>query len=430
MKRLELLRSWILVLVSAWIAAPCPQTLVWAQDIRAPFDLETARVLPGGIRSPRFKTVFTSIDERFDGQGTAQPVSAKLNKTVTFADVIAARSTDAEKNEIRGLLSNAGLSETDSPGFTTGDVAVAATVFAPVFSIGLTDWWTAAIAAPIYFVNIHATSAFVAGPSAQRVIDEANKSGIEKANEVADKLNNAVNEKLARLGYQPIANKSFTALSDIRIINKFKVLESGDAGMMHTVTLKGEATLPTGRVQSPDDLLSIPVGDGQWDLGAGVIYDLTLASIIRLNAFGGYTAQLPSTMEHRLPTSATDSLSADKERVWKDLGDLASTGSSVSLDLPGTGVTLGAGYMYQFMNTTSVRNGTIAAASRYRLLEDLFPLRDLHSGLLMVGFSSVEMFKAKRFPLPFQANLTYSAPFGGRNSTTNSMLQTELVLFF
>ncbi len=421
------------------------QSAAFAQDVRAPFDLETARVLPKGIRNPRIKTVFTNIDDRFDAQGIAQPISAKLNKTVLFSDVIAARGTEEEKNILRGLLANAGLSESDSPGFTSGDIAVGVTVLAPVLAWGFTDWWTAAVAVPVSFVNIKATSAFVAGPAAQTFVNQVSKSGVYSANEAADKMNNAINEKLSRLGYQPIASKSFAALGDIRLVNKFKVLDKTTGSFNHLLSLKAETTLPTGQTQSPDDLLSIPVGDGQWDIGAGVAFDETLAirsdmsregvcglnfnADLRLNVFGGYVAQLPATAEVRLPTSASDSLSADKEQVWRDFGDTVQTGTSLTLDILGTGFTLGAGYMFQYMPKSSVSNGAFAE-ERYRLLEDLYPERSLHTGILMAGFSTLDFFRAKKFPLPFQTNISYSAPFAGRNTTTNSMFQAELVLFF
>jgi hypothetical protein len=49
---------------------------------------------------------------------------------------------------------------------------------------------------------------------------------------------------------------------------------------------------------------------------------------------------------------------------------------------------------------------------------------------MMAGFSTVEFYKQKKFFLPFQANISYSAPIAGRQSTTNPMLAAELVMFF
>jgi hypothetical protein len=430
---------------AAFLAALTAMPSALAQDIRPPTDLETARVLPRNIRNPRFKTLFTNIDGRYDSRGVAEPLAAKLNKTVTFSDVINARETEYERNEIRGLLANAGLNETDSPGFTTGDISVGATVLAPVLAWGFTDWWTSAVAVPIYFISIKAASGFVASPESQKFITEVEKSGPDKANEAVEKLNNAINDKLARLQYQPLENKNFTALSDIRLVNKFRVLQATTGSFDHTLSLKAETTLPTGQVQSPDDLLAIPVGDGQWDIGAGIAFDETLAirsdmsredmtgltfnADLRWNVHAGYVAQLPATAAVRLPTSANDSTSADKENVWRDFGDIIQAGTSLTLDLMGTGFTLGAGYMYQYMTRTTVSNGSYAEF-RYRLLEEQFPERDLHSGILMAGFSTLDYFRAKKFPIPFQANITYTAPLAGRQSTTNSMFQAELVMFF
>ncbi|MBL7717114.1 MAG: hypothetical protein JNL01_16745 [Bdellovibrionales bacterium] len=397
-----------------------------ALDLRAPFELESTKVLPKKIRNPRFKNVFTSITGRFSGDGIEQPLGQRLNKTVSWNDVINAQPTQADKDSIVGILNDAGLTDLNaSPGQTSGVVNTYAQVMAPVLAYGVTDSYTLAVAVPIYTVRVDSDAGFIRAGQGQQFVDQAASVNVEKGNEAAGKLNNAIQEKLKRLGYKPIEDQTLNVLGDLRLVGKYLFYQDE----IKTLTLKHEATLPTGRTPDPDNVLAIPIGDGQWDAGLSLITDVKLAPMIRLNAFGGYIAQLPATMTRRLPTSPTDSLSADKEGVIVDLGDILVGGTSVNYEVQGSPFSIGVGYQFQRMAKASVKDG-VFESSRYRLLENELPVRILHSGLVMAGFSTVDMYKRKKFIAPIQANLAYSRALAGVNATTNSMLLAELVLFF
>lgn len=415
-------RSIPTLLVLSAFAASSAQAL----DLRAPFELESTKVLPKKIRNPRFKNVFTSINGRFGGDGTEQPLGQRLNKTVSWNDVINAQPSQAEKDVVQGILADAGLTDLNaSPGQTTGAVNTFAQVFAPVLAYGVTDNYTLAVAVPIYTVRVDSDAGFKRDSQGQLFVDTASAQNVEKGNEAAGKLNNAIQEKLKRLGYKPIEDQNLNLLGDIRLVGKYLLAQDS----IHTLTLKHETTLPTGKTPDPDNVLALPIGDGQWDAGLTLISDVKLDRDVRLNAFGGYVAQLPATMTRRLPTAPNDSLSADKEDVIVNLGDVIVGGTSLNYEMPGSPFTIGVGYQFQRMGKAAIKDGAFDS-SRYRLLENELPVRILHSGLLMAGFSTVDMYKRKKFVAPIQANLSYSRALAGMNATTNSMLMAELVLFF
>ena len=54
--------------------------------------------------------------------------------------------------------------------------------------------------------------------------------------------------------------------------------------------------------------LDTPTGDGQRDVGVGVLYDrfLNESKRFRANVYAGYVAQLPDHFERRLPVSDLD----------------------------------------------------------------------------------------------------------------------------
>lgn len=412
------------------LAGAVAGTGAYAADLKAPFELETAQVLPSGVRNPRFKNLFMSVEDKFNGAGAVEPLGQKLNKRVSWGDILQTQATEFDRNMIRGVLADSdnGVSDpTDegSPGFTTGQVNTFADVKVPVLAWGLSERWTLALAVPVMKVDISAATGFSRSEDGQKFIDAVCETNPEKCNDAARKLNDAVNQKLTRLGYEPVRSRTVSGVGDLKLVNKYLVHHSA----RDQVALRGELTLPTGTAPNADQAVDVPTGDGQWDVGAGVIWDHRFYGDLRWNTYAGYTAQLPDRLARRLPASATDSLSADKETLKRDLGDVVSAGTSMTLDFPSTGLSVGAGYGYQSLAQTTFQ-GSAFASERYRWLEAETPAQRLHSATVMGGFSTIEWYKQKRFALPMQANMAYSRPLAGVNTTRNDVVSAEVVLFF
>ncbi len=398
---------------------------VHAADLKAPFEGETSKVLPKGIRNPRFKNLTMIVDDKFDSEGVAKPLGAKLNKTVSWQDLKDAQPTVEDKAKIDGIVQAAGIQGV-GPGATTGAVKTAANVMVPVLAMGITDKFTAAVAVPIMNVKVDTATGFVKSADGQKFIDEATKANTFKGVEAQTKLNDAINQKTTRLGYsEGVTDKTVKGVGDIKVVGKYLAYSDED----NAIGIKGDVTLPTGIKPNADKVIDVPTGDGQWDIGASAIYDRKLVEGLNFNAYSGYTVQLSDRLERRLPTSATDSLSADKEMLDRNLGDVFSTGTSLAYTFDGVGLTLMSGYNYQYMAQTTYSRGTFAE-ERYKLLEAEMPLQSIHAGTVGLGVSTVEFFKQKRFPLPLQGNLTFSHPFAGRNVTTNNVVMAEFVMFF
>ncbi len=394
-------------------------------DLKAPFELETTKVLPKGVRNPRFKNLFMDVTEKFNGLGQVEPLGQKLNKTVTWADIVSGQKTQLEKTQVLGTMQDLGFAETDSPGRTTGQVNTFADVKVPVLAMGLTERLTLAAAIPIMRVSVSADTGFVKTGQGQQFVDDICAKDISKCNEAKAKLDNAVNQKLTTKGYDPVQSNVITGVGDLKVVGKY-LLHQNDR---NTYSMKTEVTLPTGIAPDADKALDVPTGDGQWDIGASLAYDHRITTDLTFNAFGGYTVQLPATLVRRLPVSATDSISEDSEALSRNLGDVINLGTSVANFFPRVGVTVGLGYTFQYLTKTTYQDGSLESF-RYRLLENEYPYQAVHSGVVTAGFSTVEWFKAKKFVYPFQVNVAYSQPLIGRNVTTNSVIAGELVLFF
>lgn len=400
-----------------------------AGDLKPSFELESTKTLPKNVRNPRFKFVTMSIEDRFDSSGNAVTLGSKLNKRVSWSDVLKAQESDEQRSQVQSMIESAGLDVNGSPGNTSGVVNTAVNVLVPVLGWGITENWTAAVAVPVYRIDASVSTGFLASEDGQKFVDQVGtESSAIKANEAAAKLNNAIPQKLARLGYDPVQSETVKAIGDIKLVNKYKVLDDG----YNAVSVKGDVTFPTGKGPNMNKAVDLTTGDGQWDVGAQVGYDRTIpvSSLdLRLNGYAGYVWQINDSIERRIPTAEGDSLSSDKEVVSRNLGDQIQMGSSVNADLFGTGFNLGVGYIYQFQTRTTYA-GTLYGAERYTWLENEQPVQSLHSMTAQVGFSTVEFYKAKKFVLPFQINGTYSRPLLGRNVTKNEMVMGEMVMFF
>ena len=400
-------------------------TVATAADLRAPFDFESTAVLPQGVRNPRIKDLVIYMDEKFGGNGGVEALGQKLNKTVSWRDVIDGQDDATLKALTQGKVQQLGYGLDDSAGSTTGVVNTYVNVKVPVIAAGITDKLTLAVAVPVVTIQVNADMGLNKSSQGDGMIASVCESDPDKCQDSANKLNNAANTKATRLGYNPIQSYTKTAIGDIKAVAKYQFWTNDINGL----ALKGEVTVPTGTPPNADNALDTPTGDGAANLGATLVYDhyLDQHKSTRANVYGGYTVELPDHLDRRLPVSDTDSLSSDKELLARKRGDLISAGASVSYEFP-FGLNFGLGYGFQRLAPTSY-DGNQFAQYRYRLLEANTG-EVLHSATLGVGFSTVEMYKNHQFKAPFQVNMSYCKPLAGINVVKNDFMAFELVLFF
>lgn len=414
------------LVVLAGLAGLAPTA--WAQmDLVLPFTTENTMVLPKGIRNPRFANLFMDVQNKFDSNGMAQPLGKALNKTVTFGEMANGQTTELQKAQIQGVTQAAGLSPNQTLGSTTGEVNSFADVKVPIFAMGVTERWTLAVAVPVFSVNVSVATGLVASAEGQQFANTACQanSGVDCA-ETINKLNDAVNTKLVSYGYDRVESTNVTAIGDIQVVNKFQVFKTD----RHALALKNNVLLPTGTGPNVNKALDIPTGSGRFGAGVGAIYDVFLPADFRLNAFTHGTALLPNRMVKRIPVAPNEAISPDKEELTRNTGAQFIWGTGVDRRFANIGLTLGAGYTFQYLTAQTYVPGSAYDPTRYLWLDGLKPDETMHGLMLTAGFSTVEWYKEKKFPLPFQANFVFGAPIAGTNVNTNNLLAGELVMFF
>jgi hypothetical protein len=402
-----------------------------ALDLNPPLALETAETLPKNVRNPRFIDLFASLTSKFGDDGIVEGLGAPLVKQVAVRDMAHEQEDPAKSTLLRGLLKANGLEDGSVVGSTTGEVNTFADVKVAALAWGITDRFTMAAVLPIIHVNVTTSTGFVPSTdnsnlqTAEAALSRSSSPRI--AQEANDKLNNAINSKLIRLGYDPIpANETISGIGDAQLIGKLRVYDRGRSSF----ALKFTMIAPTGTAPDPDKALDIPTGDGRVGAGLAAIYDFKLGRGWRWDSYASFIAMLPHHIVKRIPTSVDDPLSADKEEMFERTRSQTAIGTGVDHYFEKTGVIIGGGYSYQFLTRADYQPGTTYGADRYYLLGDQQPLEALHSVLLSVGFSTINWYNEKKFFYPFQVNFSYSHPFAGRNVASGDLMAGELVVFF
>lgn len=405
-------------------------TPVLAADLLAPYTLESSQTLPGGVRNPRFMNILLSLDTKFSSTGEDEPLGHKLNKQITWNDIIEAKSEQIDKTLIEAVIQNPkyGIDAKGSPGKATGIVNSYVNIKVPVLAMGITDRFTLGVAVPIVSADVAVDTGFATSEDGKKFIDAICETSPEKCHEAAAKLNNATAEKLARLGYQPLSSRVYKGVGDVQLVGKNLWYTDSD----QNIATKVAVTLPTGRTANPDLALDVPTGDGRWKTGLTLIYDRRLGEPSKWTMYAGYTLLWAHSTTKRLPKSDTDSLSSDKAELSRKLADQAIAGTTIDYTFADLALTLTTGYSVQYQAKSRYEGSAQDTTTRvrYGYLEDLEPSQVLHAAMLGAGFSTVNWYKEKKAPLPLQVNLMYSQPLAGRNAPKNRILAGEMVLFF
>lgn len=396
---------------------------------QAAFAFEDAKVMPQNIRRLTYRFVLSDISEKTDGTATAFPISRPLSKALTFKDIVR-----GEKDAVRNALTSAfvdaeGFQMSDAAGYFAADVKTRVQVSAPIFAYGLTNKTTLAVAVPVYRMQTSAEVSFQASDNGQQFINRLASdynNQTSSARDAAAKLNDAVerlNTKLTDNGYRRLESWQGSGLGDSQVVLKHRSLE------LESISLATQAivTIPTGRVDDPDNLLDKGFGDGQWDVAIGAASEESMDAWIEGLSFAQFvrvTEQFSGQRTIRLVTES-ESIEVDKASVEFNLGTRVETGAAVlfSSQQSGWGGTLG----YNFSRKGFDR---FEAPADTRSVLEKDSLEMLHQAEAEVVFSGVPAFRRGSIPIPFELKLAYKHQLSSRNMPVAHMLQIDTGVFF
>ncbi len=218
----------------------------------------------------------------------------------------------------------------------------------------------------------------------------------------------------------------------VRILDSFspdnRALEARTAGQLLV-------RIPTGAAdQSPylnsDNFLSLPIGDGQWDVELALFQDVAYRSFL-LNVGVRYGIQLSDRLSVRVRAPRRRfPLALASAEVERDLGDYFSLRLSPRLRL-GDIVAIGAEYDYWQKGRDSYTLAGAAGVESAGALE-LLTSQSRHRLGVSASYSTLERFRQGRASFPVELWFTYQSAIagGGGQTPASELLTISLLLPF
>jgi hypothetical protein len=187
----------------------------------------------------------------------------------------------------------------------------------------------------------------------------------------------------------------------------------------------GGIRLPTGEIDDPDDLGDVALGNGAYALLLYLHHDYIVIKNLVLNASLKYDLVLPHKERLRIPQNVNQPITPNKENVDRNIGD------AIELDLSATygiseAFTFSLLYQYAY-KMKDIVSGDLGFNYESRESETR---TNQHVGIASLCYSTIPLFKAKKFPVPLTASVSYRNRFAGANIYKSQYISITLAAYF
>lgn len=397
----------------------------FAGGLSAPLGMDSASVMPQGIRSLRVGGFTAEISDKYDGSGTIVPLANKFNKAVTWKELIDSQPAGFERGQFKGGLQSLGVNLEDVVGDARGMVNTRVTATVPSFAYGFNAKTTLGVGVPVIHSNVSMATGWSANAAFQAKLEELSRKGLlNKVLSYETQLQNVVATKISNYGYKPLVNEQRTEIGDLNVVVKHQLAK----GENWAVAVQPRIVVPTGRVADVDKVVDVASGDGQWDIGVLGVVDYFVNPRLTTTYSVSYTHQIEGTKPKRIPTSSSESLSKDLDpSVREKIGDIATTAVGARYKVTPLWTTSGA-YSLQYKQADEF-HGNRYAPERYGYLSNDTE-QNLQAAQVGVTFSTIPLFQAKKFAIPLEATISFASALAGRNVNQINLTSFELVSFF
>ncbi len=224
-------------------------------------------------------------------------------------------------------------------------------------------------------------------------------------------------------GYERVEDYSNNHLADMEVGFRYQYLNNPSLRLAFT----GGVRLPTGKKDDPDNLVDFPTGDNTYDILLRLNNDYVGFDDLWINVTLGYDIQLPKDETLRVLESVDRPVSANKEKVDRDLGDIFIFDTKAQYDF--TDAWSGS---LRYRHTRKAKDDVSGDMGfDYSALEDETNRRS-HEAFVRLSYNTFSQFQNKKFPLPLDArSIVYRNRFKGRNRSLKSQYWgLRLVAYF
>ncbi len=373
---------------------------------------DTAEVLPKGVSLIALDSqLYFPVDEQYDPDGEAEDVAANFNanlNSAVFPDL---------------ALVEAGFMM--PPGSATLGSSVVSFEYEIYefdfkFYYGITDRLTAGIKVPYWVMKnkvdakVDSSKATVgSNPYLGTPGDPFGGAPFIPVSLGGQPLtSDDVQELLVReYGFKRIESWSKDGLSDIEVGAKYQYLNSKNWRLAFTAGV----ILPTGDVDDPDNLVDRGFGSGAYAPFLYLQHDYMGFRNLLLNLTLKYKLYLPDHEELRVPENPNRPITANKERVDRDLGDVFE--AEVECQYRFTDWLSGFA-LYKYGQRLKDRISGDGGFN-YEALEHETNATQ-HVAKIGLTYSTISLYKEKKFPLPMTVSISYRNRFAGSNNVLKS----------
>jgi hypothetical protein len=401
-------------------------------------DADDAIVLPRGIsRVSIASNFYLPTHKRYNPEGKVEDVATDFNGSLNGRILPAL----APLNSLVG--GTASLGDTD--------VSLEYDITIMYFDVayGITDRLTAGVRIPYWWLTNTVSARLDSGPGSsanvglnpffgrpgQPPLVPLARGGMPLTTEDVQQLLGPGLPGIPGFGYKRFDSFSDHGLGDMEAVFRYQYLRTD----VWLSAFTGGARFPTGRVDDPDNLTDYGFGSGAYALLFRLNNDYDISSLWRgtqdatteetlgsrapgtapgtvvLNGTIRYDLVLPDKQVKRVPDNVNNPISANKENVDRDLGDIIELEVSAKYNFL-TGLTFLSLYKYGFKlkDHVSGKKGFV-----YKSLEDE---TDYTEQIFIVGlaYSTFPLYLQKKFPLPLTTSLSYRNRFAGSNNVFKS----------
>jgi len=388
---------------------------------------ESTKTLPQGVRNLNIKGIYTSTSEKTDPNGNSISLAEALWRPLRFRSVLSTEEDPLKRTQLEAFLVQQGISKEQSVGDFYADLNARINVWAPILGWGLSEDLTIAVAVPYYSTSTDIEPGFRTNAGADDFLAKLTTNSMNNygsAQEAVEKFRDAIgrlNSKLVKWNYSELNSWNQTGWGDTTLALKYRAVNQDV--MKFAVT--GGIVAPTGRRDSPSILTDLPLGDGQWDIFSQLTFDQQMSSSVFFNQFAKYTYQAPD--KRRVPWKTYDeSIEVPVNSTEFKYGDKIDAGVSVQYESAVTGVTGGLGALYYRKFGDRYEVSEIDSKNELQRWTD----QNAQYGQARVGYSTVEAYRRKEFPLPASITLEYRRQLASRNVPITDFAQMDINLFF
>jgi len=401
--------------------------LFFGQSVNAQ---KSASVLPNGIWRVRWVGVRTaSLTQSLNDDGTASNTMSALEKSLTAKDLAALNSDLAQL--YNGLNAyEEGLGDSLILADFYPDSSMVATKNTIAAEYGLSSKVSLGIIIPITTMRVDASFSAdvqnnVAAIQAKVQGNSALENGLNTFSSSMPTSESFAQSVFTDNGYVVPGSFGWTGMGDIELGAKIQALKFSK---FRATTLLGFRAPTTTHKANIRNLLDSNSGDNQWDLAFELATEYLPTKDFIFGVGTRYTIQLPNNQDKALLRDGQTGLPnltvpGTIQNVRRNLGDQLET-------------EIGASYQYnRFIVSTDYENlfktsDSYSVPTGYRK-DNLESETDAlqHRYALGLKYTTLAAFVAKKASIPFEAKLTYSDIFAGRNVTKAAYARLDLIFF-